>query len=124
MEKEVGQRAGGWVQRGAQEACFSTQTYDIPDMGVSALLKAVAWGKRQPTTACFCCVLVSISSQNRFSAMTLFFPSYSAGRQIGEIKLGLKIAIHVTFIHVISNCTVIQGQPARVIRRFTEIAML
>lgn len=53
-----------------------------------------------------------------------FFFSYSADRQIGEIKLGLKIVIHVTFIHVISNCTVVQGQPARVIRRFTEIAML
>lgn len=31
------------------------------------------------------------------------FSSYLPDRQIGEIKLDLKIAIHVTFIHVASN---------------------
>jgi len=89
-------------------------------MGVSALLKATVWGDELPKTVCLCHALIGISSQNRFLALTRF-SSYLSDRQIGEIKLYLKIAIHITFVNISPNCTVTQRQPARGIRRFVEI---
>lgn len=70
--------------------------YDVPDVGVSALLKATVLGRTQPTNACLCCEMVSISSQSSFFALTLVSFSYLLDRQIGEIKLDLKMAICVT----------------------------